>query len=422
VGLTLFDRGLVPVLANAVLRTGEAHPALKSFDELMPSFLGKHSVPGASLAVARKGNLVYARGFGYTDLAKKVQVQPRSLFRIASISKPFTAVAALQCVEAGKIRLHDNVLDHVKLTPHLGPGAHFDPRWKKITIHHLLQHTGGWDRDKSFDPIGIPWDIARSLGIQPPIKPVHIIRYMLGKPLDFDPGAFFAYSNLGYLLLGRVIQAALNRPYEEVVRKQVLAPLGIKDMQLGRALVDKRARGEVQYYDPTKRTGPCLYPPHLGDKVPLPDGADNLEAYEAHGGWIASAVDLVNFASAFEHPARCPILQENAIETMWAPPAGAAGHTENGKVREAYYGCGWQVRPIDNKGKANVWHSGFMPGTSSLLVHRFDDLAWAVLFNTDSNPKGEKLADLIDPLLHEAADAVGAWPEGTAFEGHQKHR
>jgi len=241
------------------IETGEADRRLRGFDDLMTSFLSDHSVPGGALAVARNGRLVYSRGFGYADVARKVPVQPQSLFRIASISKPLTAVAVLQLAEQGKVRLGDRVLDQVHLRPHLEAGARFDERWRKITLLQLLQHTGGWDRDKSFDPIGIPWDIARSLGIQPPPRPVHIIRYMLGKPLDFDPGTRYAYSNLGYLLLGRVIEAASGQPYETYVRKQVLAPLAIRNMQLGRALTADRPRSEVHYYDSKKRTSACLY-------------------------------------------------------------------------------------------------------------------------------------------------------------------
>jgi N-acyl-D-amino-acid deacylase len=401
--------------AGQVPATGEEDPALRSFDDLMTSFLAEHAVPGAALAVARDGRLMYARGFGHADVAKKTLVRPQALFRIASISKPLTAVAVLRLAEQKRIGLDDRVLAHVRLTPHLEPGAKFDPRWKQITLLQLLQHTGGWDRDKSFDPIDIPWDIAKSLGIRLPVRPMHIIRYMLGKPLDFDPGTRYAYSNLGYLLLGRVIEAVTRQTYEAYVRKEVLAPLGIREMQLGRALPEDRPRGEVKYYDAEKRTGSCLYGRRLGEKVPLPDGGINLESYEAHGGWIASAIDLVCFACAFNDPARCPLLKETSIAKMWAPPAGTLGHTADGKPREVFYGCGWEVRPVGNEGKVNAWHTGFMPGTSTLLVHRFDNLVWAVLFNTDRNAKGKVLADLIDPLVHDAADAVKSWPKGSSF-------
>jgi N-acyl-D-amino-acid deacylase len=310
--------------------------------------------------------------------------------------------------------LDDKVLDHLKYRPHLEPGASVDPRWKQVTILQLLRHTGGWDRDKSFDPIGIPLKIAKSLGIKPPVRPEHIVRYMMGQPLDFDPGQRYAYSNLGYLLLGRVIEAVSGRLYEDCVRKEVLAPLGIKMARLGKALAEDRAGGEVCYYDPMKRTGPALVGPHAGEKVPLPYGAENFEAFEAHGGWIASAPDLVRFAAAFDDPSRCPILKAKSLETMWARPEGMAGHTKRGKPRLTYYGCGWDVVPVDAKGHVNTWHSGYIAGSEALLVRRWDGLDWAVLFNADGGDKW--LALDIDPLVHKAADKVKEWPEKDLFE------
>ena len=133
--------------------------------------------------------------------------------------------------------------------------------------------------------------------------------------------------------------------------QDVLGLLGLKSPHLGRARVEHRAKGEVRYYVAGNPTGRAVYPPRVGEKVPVQYGADNLEAYEAHGGWIASAVDLVKFASAFDDPARCPVLGAKSIAAMWARPEGAAG-----KPKDSYYGCGWSVRPVGKKG-ANTWHT-----------------------------------------------------------------
>lgn len=398
--------------ADTVPVTGTADPGLAPFDRLMTGFLAEHKVPGAALAVTRRGKVIYSRGFGFADPEKQLPVQPDALFRIASVSKPLTAVAVLQLVDAKKVVLEDPVLKYVRLKPHLAAGAEPDPRWKTITVRQCLQHTGGWDRATKggFDPIGIPRQIADALGTTPPVPPEDVIRYMLGRPLDFAPGTRYAYSNLGYLLLGRVIETASGRKYEEYVRTGVLAPLGVTRTQLGRALPENRAKGEVRYYDAKGGTGRCLYPPRAGERVPFPDGAANFEGYEAHGGWIASAVDLVRFASAFDDPKRCPVLSAAAIRTMWERPTGAAGFDAGDKPRDVYYGCGWNVRPVGAVGAANTWHSGLISGTSTLLVRRHDGLNWAVLFNTDRNPDGRVLSGLIDPLVHRAADEVKQWP------------
>jgi CubicO group peptidase (beta-lactamase class C family) len=394
--------------------TGEADRRLRSFDKLLTSFVEAHHVPGAALAVTRNCKLIYARGFGFADEEKKQPVAPGALFRIASVSKSLTATAVLQLAEKGRFQITDRILQHIPFQPHLEAGAKPDARWQKITIRQLLHHTAGWDRDQSYDPIGIPWKIAKAMHRSPPVAPAEIVHYMMGQPLDFDPGARNAYSNLGYLILGRLIESITKQPYEAHVRDAVLAPLGITTMKLGRALAEHRVKDEVRYYDQKHCTGPALYPPKIGQPVPLQYGAENFEGFEAHGGWIASAPDLVRFASAFDRPASCPILSEHGIATMWERPLGRAGYDANGKPAEVYYGCGWQVRPVGKSGR-NTWHSGLIAGTSTLLVRRSDGLNWAVLFNTDQDPKGQVLGDMIDPLIHGAADEVKSWPDGDQF-------
>lgn len=408
-------------LAAAACASGGLHPRLARaadlapFDDLMTQFVEENAVPGVALAVARNGTLAYARGFGFADRDRKVAVKPDALFRIASISKPFTAVAVLQLAEKKTLGLDDPVLKYVTLEPPQGKTR--DPRWKDVTVRHCLQHTGGWDRGKSGDPIGIPTVIAKELGIPFPVPAEAVVRFTMGRPLDFDPGERFAYSNVGYLVLGRVIEAVTGKKYDEYVRAEVLAPAGVTRMRLGRALPEDRPADEVGYHDPANRKAACVYPPRVGEQVPVADGAMNVEGFEAHGGWVASAVDLVRFARAFDDPAKCKLLAPESIKTMWARPAGAAGHDAEGKPAAAYYGCGWDVRPVGTTGKANTWHGGLLvPGTSTLLVRRWDGLNWAVLFNTHVGKDGKVLANLIDPLVHRAADAVTRWPDADLFD------
>jgi N-acyl-D-amino-acid deacylase len=395
-------------LAAETEATGRADPRLASFDRLMTTFLREHKLPGAALAVARNGRLVYARGFGHADRAAEEPVRPEVLFRIASISKPLTAVAVLQLVERKRLKLDDRVFEVLQLQQ--PKESEFDPRWKKVTILHLLQHRGGWDRDKSFDPMFRSRAIVKELEVRPPARPRDIIRYMLRQPLDFDPGAKYAYSNFGYCLLGRVIEKVSGQSYEEHVRKNVLAPLGIRNMRLGETLLENRVRGEVEYHVPKGAVGPAVMGPQLGEPVSWPYGAWCLESMDAHGGWLASAPDLVRFAAAFNDPRRCKILKPKSIEILFARPPGAAGHKRNGKPRDAYYACGWMVRPIGDGGAANTWHAGSLDGTSTLLVRRHDGLTWAVLFNSRDSANKVEPAAAIGPLLHEAADAVKNWP------------
>src|SRR5688572_6817044 len=188
---------------------------MESFDQVISDLMKTHKVPGGAVAVVKDGRLVYARGFGYADVENKVTVAPHALFRIASVSKPITAVAILRLVEAGKLELTQKVLP---LIPDLQPpaGATMDPRWQNITILNLLQHTGGWDRDKpgGFDPMFRPSTAAAAVGAPAPASGETVIRYMLGQPLDFDPGTKYVYSNFGYTILGRIIERVSGMSYE----------------------------------------------------------------------------------------------------------------------------------------------------------------------------------------------------------------
>jgi N-acyl-D-amino-acid deacylase len=394
--------------------TGRQNPDLASFDKMMLAVVKEHKPPGAALAVTCHGRLVYARGFGYADVENRQPVEPESLVRIASLSKPITAVAILQLVERGSLRLDEKAFPLLGLKPHLSQGARYDQRLDDITILHLLQHTAGWDRDKSGDPMFMSLRIADELGAKPPALPQDIIRWMLGRPLDFAPGERFAYSNFGYCVLGRVIEKVTGHRYEDYVRREVLAPLGVRDMRIGRTLESQRAEGEVKYYAPKPTLAPGCVGPTIGQKVPPAYGHWYQEGLDAHGGWIGSAVDLVRFASTFDSGRKCPILNAASIARMFAPPALAA--EKDGKPPDVYYACGWQVRPIRNLG-LSTWHTGELRGCcTTLLVRRYDGLCWAVLFNTDADAKGKSLTAIVDPLVHQAADAVKRWPEYDLFE------
>ena len=398
--------------------TGRAEPGLAAYDELMHGFLREHKPPGAALAVTYHGRLVYARGFGHADLEKREPVEPGSLFRIASISKPFTATAVMHLVEKQKLTLDDRVFPHLKLDAHLAHGAKVDPRLHEIRVQQCLQHTAGWDRDKSWDPMSAEGaeEVAQALKVRLPIHSRQIIEVAMGKPLDFDPGGRYAYSNFGYCVLGRLIEAVSGKPYHEYVSHQILGPLGIRRMRLGKNLLRDRTPGEVRYYDSKKRTGRAISGPRIGEQVPLPYGVECIETMDANGGWIASVVDLVRFGAAFDDPTKCPVLGEDSIRTMLAPPPGRIGHRRNGKAKDEYYACGWDVRPSGrHAGACTKFHAGGLAGSNTLLVCRDDRINWAVMFNSDEGRDGKPFTELLDAPLHETADGIKNWPEVDLF-------
>jgi len=381
--------------------TGTANANLASFDSTVINFMEKRNVPGAALAVVKDGRLVYSRGYGWADIDKRVPAQPTSLFRIASISKMFTAAAIMTLVRDGRLKLDSPAFPLL----HIEPPANVDPRLLRITVRQLLQHTGGFDRDKSFDPMFRPAEIAIAEGVRAPADQTAIIRYMMGRPLDFDPGTRFAYSNFGYCVLGRVIEAVSGMRYDAYVQKYVLDPVGIQDMSLGRTALGDAAPGEVRYYQPNLANLPSVYPGQ--GNVPACYGGFNLEAMDSHGGWIASAVDLARFAVNVDS-----LFPATIAEEMYARPHAPVGYNADGTSAAAYYGFGWEVRPVGTAGGRNLWHNGSLPGTYTLLVRRWDGLTWAVLFNERS--EGDMPSDNdIDSALHMAADAVKIWPTGT---------
>jgi CubicO group peptidase (beta-lactamase class C family) len=402
-----------PPNAGTFVATGDTDPRLAAYDSMMMEFMLKYRPPGAALAVSKDGRLVYARGFGFADVERREPARPLSLFRIASISKPFTSTAVFQLVQQGRLRLDDKVFAILKLQPFLERGARLDERIHAITVHHCLQHTAGWDRDKGFDPMGAAAaeEVAHALGVPLPIGPEHIIRYTMGRPLDWNPGTKYAYSNFGYCVLGRVIEAASGMHYQGYVARFVLQPLGITHMRQGRNLLRDRAPGEVKYYDSMRRTGRAISGPNIGRQAPLPYGVECIETMDANGGWIASPIMLVRFADAFNDIRNSKLLDEQSIRTMLARPPGAPG-LENGRPAAAYYGCGWDVRPIAERlGKYTKWHGGLLAGSSTLLVARADGINWAITFNCDADSAGKEFAATIDSLLHQPADRTKDWPD-----------
>ena len=382
-----------------------APPELAGLDAVLSNFMKEQGVPGASVAVSKDARLVYARGFGVADRERNEAVNAASLFRIGSVSKPITAVAILQLIERGKLAFDAKVWEVLALPE---PA---DARWKQVTLLNLLQHTGGWDRRATFDPMFAAAHIAKTLNASLPIGAREIVRYMLEQPLDFDPGARHAYSNFGYCLLGRVIETVSGAPYERYVQQEVLAPLGIRRMRLGRSASAQRAPAEVAYYDGRQRYGPAAVG-RVGARVPFPYGVFSMETLDASGGWIGSAPELVRFACAFDDPETCRILRPETIARMFARPAGEPGIEVGG----TYYGCGWTMWSEGRRDRAHSSHMGMMPGTAAYLARRNDGINWAALFNTNG-PAGTPLADTIRDAMLAGLARVSAWPASDAFAG-----
>src|SRR5580658_4660544 len=230
----LFPRNFPAVSALSVFfasiafgQTGQSSPGTAGLDKVMEGLLTKYSIPGAALAISRNGALVYARGFGYADTASSRLVQPESLFRLASVSKTFTAMAIMKLVEEGKVQLDQSAF---ALMPDLVPlsGRTLNAELSTVTVRELLNMTGGWDRSIVPDPIDDTPAITAATGLPAPVSCSQVIQYQLGRPLQHAPGTTYAYSNFGYCVLGQIISEVTGMSYEDYVRLAVLTPLGIQ--------------------------------------------------------------------------------------------------------------------------------------------------------------------------------------------------
>lgn len=404
-----------PGATDSIPVTGPVSPGMESYDQIIRGLMLQYHIPGGAVAVVRDGKLVFAHGYGWADVEHEVKAEPDALFRVASLSKPITAVAILMLVQQGKLDLGDRAFDYLSDLPPPA-GATEDPLLHFITIEQLLQHSGGWDRDQSFDPMFRPQIAADAVGAPAPASAETVIRYMRGQPLQFEPGSRYAYSNFGYAVLGRVIEHVTGTPYADWVQQNVLAPAGVLHMRQGHTRLADAAPGEVRYYAVpgqgiNARMTQSVFPGE--GLVPEPYGGFYLEAMDAHGGWVSSTIDYLRFLDAVDGRAQPPdILDPTTIQTMTSRPS-PANQTWEGTAY--WYAMGWLVRP--SNGDANWWHTGSLPGTTTLVVRAWNGLAWAAFFNARTEgTEGDAFVNNLDSSMWTASQAVTSWPTVDLFD------
>jgi N-acyl-D-amino-acid deacylase len=355
--------------------TGKAAAILQPVDTAVATIVVRHGIPGAALAIAKDGKLVFARGYGWSDLGAGEQVQPDTLFGIASLSKTITAVAILKLVEEGKLRLDDRPFDILR---HIKPysGARVDPRLFRITVRQLLSHSGGWDHQKSGDPVNWTTKVQLKRGDRTPVSAEHLIAYTMGIPLDFDPGTDSKYSNFGYIVLGEVIPRVAGQSYEQYVKEHVLAPAGIRRATL-HPLDGHYFPNEARRY-------------LAGTETVLPPWQQKYS--DAAGGWTASAVDLARLLTALDGSRGKPLLSEQTRKLMLTLPPPLEP-----RANGTHVGLGWDS-VVQTDGGYGWFKDGSWYGMRSFMKRNPNGVSWALLFNASMNP------DTLDTKL--AADAV----------------
>ncbi|MBL8263733.1 MAG: beta-lactamase family protein [Xanthomonadaceae bacterium] len=303
--------------------------------------------PGVAVLVARGDKVLYRGAHGRADLAAGTPLKPEDRFRIGSITKQFAAAGVLSLVEAGKVKLDDPLSKYV-------PGY---PGGDRITVLQLLNHTSGV---KSYT--GIPGHMAGP--IRNDLTTAQLIDVFKDHPVDFAPGAQWAYNNSGYVLVGAVIEAASGQPWHEYLRTTFFEPLGMRDTGYGHdpAVIAKQVNGYS----------------HDGTK-PVPAMLLSMTQPHAAGALVSNVDDLLRWNRAL-HEGR--VLKSETYRQMITPVGKAA---EPG----ASYGFGLAVDTV--RGQPQLQHGGGIFGFSTQLSYVPGlDITVVVLENDDNYPGRER--------------------------------
>lgn len=350
--------------------TGSPVSLLSGIDAIVQSFMETYGVRAGQVAVMRNGSLVYSHGFTWGEAGYKV-TQPTSLMRLASCSKAYTSAAINALVNAGHLKLSDEVYPTLKITAPAVAGASPDPNINKATVQNVLDHLGGWNDNgssgivyvknasgtytqvpSSDDPAFLARTISQALGLSMAPTKHQVAAYMYGQPLQFVPGTTVyseangtytpsgtgAYSNFGYFLLGMVVEAVSGQSFIDYLRSAVLAPIGLAD-EVAVSQMVQPASNEVGYDEPG--LGPTPFEPDTDTLVPAVNGGEGLitQLFDAPSGLMTSAQAMATF------------IHSNAVWGIGGRAAGSA-------------------------------RSGSEAGSSSLAFSRDDGVDWTYIFNT----------------------------------------
>jgi CubicO group peptidase (beta-lactamase class C family) len=333
-----------PVLAQTRPISGTAVGNFAPLDRTVLEFMDRLKCTAATVAVSRGGKLIYSRGYGWSDAHQKKPTPPDAVMRIAGLTQRITTVAVKKLIREGKLSLDTRAFRSLNLKP--PKGAVPDPRLFQITVGQLLDNQGGWDLQAAFDPFTRLREIQKSLHLSHRPHPNDVIRYMLGQPLQFGPGQRTAPSNLGYCVLGRMIEKASGKSYEKYIEEDLMRPLGINDVKLARSLPREREPSEVWY--------------------PVKDVV--VEITDSYGGLVASAPSLCKFFDAY-----------------WA----------DGNPRHATEDLQFS-------------YSGNFEGTTAFIRQRPDGDNIAVLFNGRRDASRQEEDDrALEQAVNDAVDQVG---------------
>ena len=324
---------LAVLLTAAALLISATAASADPIDDFIHGSMGKHNIPGLSLAIISQGTIVKAEGYGLADRDMKIQATRETVYKIGSVSKQFTAAAILQLAREGRLRLDTTIGTYLSGAPRA---------WAPITVRHLLTHTSGLVRESpAFTPFA-----DRPTG--------DLVAALFAVPLRFFPGTKWEYSNSGYVALAEIIQIASGHAWTDYLDQQIFLPAGMNVTvpTTTTALVPNRATG------------------YTGDGNR--HKASEWKALRASGAYLSTVLDLAKWDALLYTDT---MLDASARREMWTPV-----RLINGKT--AAYGLGWHV-DAGRHGR-RVWHGGGLPGFTAHFIRFLDrKLSVIVLANGD---------------------------------------
>lgn len=378
----------------------------KTLTALAGRLMKKWNIPACQIAVGKDGKIIESRAFGFCDKELKTKTTTDNVFRIASVSKVFTAAAVHKLIEDGKLKYDDKAWTYISnLKPTYGEN-NIDPRWKQVTIGQLLTHSGGWTLENGEPQRVYARLAADAAGESRPACPSALVRYMMGKPLQYDPGTKSVYSNFGFNVLGRVIEQASGKHYFDYVRANLLSPSGIEDINLGRTARRHARLNEVYYF--AGKNSPDVWS-LIDEDAEVADfaygGDAAIESMDAHGGLVSSAESLVKFGMALNgydktaadgSKSRVALIKAETLQSMLKP----TNFKCEGKNTVRAYGVAVNTarKPIFK------WsHAGALCGTSSLLISLPDNTVLAYTANHLPDDLVGYFTELQNSLLTEVS-------------------
>ena len=321
-------------------RAANQGPWAKQVDALFLGLISDQE-PGAAVLVVKEGRVAFEHGYGVTDLRTRRPIDARTDFRLASVTKQFTAAAVMLLVRDGKLRYEDKLTDIFPDFPEYG---------QAITIHHLLAHTSGLPDYEDLMP---PADPTLPME-QVQIKDAGVLELLKKQnSRKFVPGTRWAYSNSGYVMLGLVVEKASGRPFAEFLRDRIFAPLkmtGTVAYEHGKNDVPNRAYGHTREGGRWREMDQSPTSATLGD-----------------GGIYSSLSDLLKWDEAL---CRHTLLSELEMRPALTPVRVLEGPPTEPDGAPADYGFGWFLNPW--KRHARMWHYGETSGFRT-AIQRFTD-------------------------------------------------